>query len=149
MPTVRQNLSVPFLGTNPKGLITHGFSHGGNILTAFSATISATAFVTNSWCSDADRNFASPFAVGPFAPQQTVSGLDPLHHHGTADESPPERGAARDATRRNLTVPRMLTRQLLIHLLLHTGNPCPHHATQLLAHTACRMYCDACDATPM
>jgi hypothetical protein len=72
-----------------------------------------------------------PSLWGFCSPKQTVSGLDPLHHHGTADEKPSERGAARDATRRNLTVPRRLKRQLLIHLLIHTGNPCPHHATQL------------------
>jgi len=48
---------VPFLGTIPRGLTTHGFSPGGNIVTTFSATISATAFDTNSWCSEAEEEF--------------------------------------------------------------------------------------------
>ena len=44
------------------------------------------------------------------SPHQTVSGLDPMHRHGSADERPPERGATRDATLRYLTLTRRLTR---------------------------------------
>jgi hypothetical protein len=55
---------VPFFGTTPKGLTTHGFSHGDNIVMAFSATISATAFVTNSWCSDAEEEFCISLHCG-------------------------------------------------------------------------------------
>ncbi len=54
MLTVRRYLPVPFFGTTLRGLTTHGFSPGGSIVIAFSANISATAFVTNSWCSAAE-----------------------------------------------------------------------------------------------
>jgi len=54
MFTARWKLFVPLLGTNPKGLTTQGFSPGGNIVMAFSATISATVVVTNSRCSVAE-----------------------------------------------------------------------------------------------
>ena len=59
------------------------------------------------------------------SPQQAVAVLDPLHHPTTVAKSPLERGGDRDASRRYLTVPRGLTWQLLIHLLLLTCNPYP------------------------
>ena len=55
---------MPFLGTTPKGLTTHGFLPGGSIVMAFSATISATAFDTNSWCSDAEEEFCISLRCG-------------------------------------------------------------------------------------
>jgi len=67
------------------------------------------------------------------SPHQTVVGLDPMHHHKTADERPPKLGAARDASRRYLTMPRRLTRQLFINRLIHIGNPFPHHVTHLFS----------------
>ncbi len=64
MFTVRRKLFVPLLGTTPKGLTNQGFSPSGNIVIAFSVTISATAVVTNLRCSDAEEEFSISFRRG-------------------------------------------------------------------------------------
>jgi hypothetical protein len=43
MLTVSPNLSVRGFRTAPKGITTHGLSHGGNDVKAFPANVSATA----------------------------------------------------------------------------------------------------------
>jgi hypothetical protein len=57
------NMLVPLFGTTPKGLTTQGFSLCGNIVTAFSVTISTTAFVTSWRCSSDEEEFSISFLM--------------------------------------------------------------------------------------
>ena len=72
MLTVKRILFVPRLGTTPGGLTTVGFSPRGSSVTAFSASISATAPETNSWCSNAESAFFISLEAGVVVVQSSA-----------------------------------------------------------------------------
>jgi hypothetical protein len=52
------------LGTTPRGLITHGFSLGGNNVIAFAASFFATGPETDLRCSNAEEVMANSLLGG-------------------------------------------------------------------------------------